>query len=324
MIKGKTTDALMRFLRNKHRIKIGGSKDKRELLNMGYFHGYKGYRFIKKSGRRIPFTKFDELIAIYQFDAELKALFYPNIMLIETALKNYTLDTIIRHSSAVFDSIYANLLNDYKQQATGNNKYKKKMKSRLELKDKIHSAISYNYISNKPVIQHYFHNNNPVPIWAIFEVITFGVFGNFIHCLNKDVRIKIAKSLNLHNTSINQNGRILEDIIFLLTDLRNAVAHNGIVFDCRYKQSEQSARLLQYIQAETSVSNIRFDHIVDYLVVQIYLLKKLGIQKRKLRRLIKRFQTESERLRKHIPLPVYTSIMGSDLRRKLTELSDFL
>lgn len=291
---------------------------------MGYFHGYKGYRFIKNSRNRISFTHFDELIAVYQFDAELKSLFYPNIMLIETALKNYTLDTIIGYGSADFDIIFMDLLNDYKQHATGNSKYKKKMKRRLELKDKIHSAITYNYISNKPVIQHYFHSNTPVPLWAIFEVITFGVFGNFIHCLNKNVRIEIAKDLNLHNTSNNQNGRIIEDIIFLLTDLRNAVAHNGIVFDCRYKQSEQPGRLLQYIQAETNVSNIKFDHVIDYLVIQIYLLKKIGIQKRKLRRLIRKFQTESEVLRKQIPLPVYNSIMGSDLRKKIKEISEFL
>jgi CRISPR/Cas system CSM-associated protein Csm4 (group 5 of RAMP superfamily) len=65
MVKGKTTNGLMRTLRDKHGINIGGSTHKKELLNMGYFHGYKGYRFIRNSGNRIPFTQFDELIAIY-------------------------------------------------------------------------------------------------------------------------------------------------------------------------------------------------------------------------------------------------------------------
>lgn len=40
----KTTDGLMRHLRNTG-ISIVGSTQKRNLLNTGYFHGYKGYRF---------------------------------------------------------------------------------------------------------------------------------------------------------------------------------------------------------------------------------------------------------------------------------------
>lgn len=43
----KTTDALMRHLRTSG-ISIQESKQKRQLINTGYFHGYKGYRFFWK------------------------------------------------------------------------------------------------------------------------------------------------------------------------------------------------------------------------------------------------------------------------------------
>lgn len=42
----KTTDGLMRHLRESG-IDISGSLQKRQLINTGYFHGYKGYRFLK-------------------------------------------------------------------------------------------------------------------------------------------------------------------------------------------------------------------------------------------------------------------------------------
>jgi len=45
-MKVKTTNALMKYLRDKHKIAIGNSKDKRNLINIGYYHGYKGYRYI--------------------------------------------------------------------------------------------------------------------------------------------------------------------------------------------------------------------------------------------------------------------------------------
>ena len=38
----KTTDGLMRHLCDSG-VQINGSKQKRQLLNTGYFHGYKGY-----------------------------------------------------------------------------------------------------------------------------------------------------------------------------------------------------------------------------------------------------------------------------------------
>ena len=62
---------------------------------MGYYHGFKGYRFIGQSENRIQFSNFDEVVGIYEFDSNLKALLYPRIMFIETAIKNYTLNTLI-------------------------------------------------------------------------------------------------------------------------------------------------------------------------------------------------------------------------------------
>lgn len=75
-------------------ISISGSSQKRKLMNIGYYHGYKGYRYINTPSNHVPYTKFEELVAVYEFDAGLKSLFYPNVMLIETAVKNYVLDIL--------------------------------------------------------------------------------------------------------------------------------------------------------------------------------------------------------------------------------------
>ncbi|MEC2233982.1 Abi family protein [Bacillus subtilis] len=230
MVKGKTTNGLMRHLRETHGISVNGTKHKKELLNMGYYHGYKGYRFIRQSTNRIPYNNFDEIAAVYQFDLNLKALFYPNIMLIETALKNYTLETLIKLGPVDFEYIFSHLLNDYKKHPAGSKDYRKKMKNRLALRNKINNAIAYNYSEQKAVIQHFFHTNKPIPLWAIFEVISLGEFGFFLQCLNQTTRTEIAKDLGMHTTSHNQDGRIVEQIIFLIKELRNSVAHNSVVW----------------------------------------------------------------------------------------------
>ena len=43
--RGKSFDSLMRHIRNSHNIEIKGSEDKKRLVNIGYYHGYKGYKF---------------------------------------------------------------------------------------------------------------------------------------------------------------------------------------------------------------------------------------------------------------------------------------
>ena len=53
-------------------------------MNIGYYHGYKGYRYINTPSNHVPYTKFEELVAVYEFD----------VMLIETAVKNYVLDIL--------------------------------------------------------------------------------------------------------------------------------------------------------------------------------------------------------------------------------------
>ncbi len=229
----KSTDSLMRYLRITHNISISGSNHKRHLKNIGYYHGYKGYRFIRKPTDKILFNNFDEVIAINSFDMQLKTLLYPNIMFIETALKNYVLEIILDETKTEsFNVIYESLLNEYKSHQIGSHNYKDSIKKRLNLYNKIHSTLSRDYSMNKQVVQHYYHKDLPVPIWAIFEIISLGEFGHFVSCITPSVKIKIGISLDF-NQSCNANGKLLENAIYLLQDLRNSIAHNDVIFDTR-------------------------------------------------------------------------------------------
>lgn len=322
-MEGKTTRDLMKVLQEKHGIHI--QEDKQQaLLNMGYFHGFKGYRFIKESDNRIQYSNFDEVIAIYQFDKKVKTIFYPYIMQIETALKNITLDTIIGLASADFAYVFENLLNDYKKHTPGDKDFKKKMKNRLELRNIIYNTISYNYRMNQSIIQHFIHKNKPVPLWAIFEVISLGDFGFFIHCLNEEARVNIAKSLSIYSESHDQKVRVLEDMIFLIKDFRNAVAHDGVVFDCRFQLTPPPNRCIQFLQSETAIDNITFEVIIDYVILHIYLMNNIGSPQKDIQRLIRTFTVASERLRKKLPASIYSSIMGKDVSNKMMSLKSLV
>ena len=92
---------------------------------MGYYHGYKGYRYINTPSNKVPYTEFEELVSVYDFDAQLKSLFYPYVMFIETALKNYVLDILVTSTNSEnFIVIYNQLLDNYKMFSVTGKTYK--------------------------------------------------------------------------------------------------------------------------------------------------------------------------------------------------------
>lgn len=320
----KTINALMIYLRNKHGIKISGSSQKRKLRNIGYYHGYKGYRFIRTPSQRIPYTDFNQIMAINTFDMNLKALFYPQVMFIETALKNYVLECILKHANTeCFHTIFETLLTDYKNFSVGSPQYKKALCKRLDLRNKFYNVLSRDFRNNKRVVQHFYHKDKAVPIWAIFEVISLGEFGNFVSCLDINIKREISRSLNF-NQSCDSNGKLTQSVIFIIKDLRNSIAHNDVIFDTRFKSSSPSNSLIRCLNSDTNINNITFDTIVDYLILIIYILSNLCISKTEMKKIITRFENTIEELRNQIPISIYSRILYTDTRNKLNLLKTFI
>ncbi|MCM3364791.1 Abi family protein [Niallia sp. MER TA 168] len=324
---GKQTDALMRHLRDNKHININGSKQKKELLSMGYYHGYKGYRFIKNSGNPIAYTDFNQLLAVYTFDMNLKALFYSPIMTIETALKNYTIDTLAffsKQNNLDIEYAFKNFLDDYKSEPVGSRNYNIKMKDRLKLRSKIDNEMSYKYSKNE-IVTHFLHNGDSMPLWALFEILDMGNFGLFLKCLNQTIKIKNCQNLKLTHGSMVTDGTLVQNIIFCLKELRNSVAHNNVIFDCRFAGNTHATNAVKaYVNVETGISNVDFTFLIDYFILIILLLKKLGKTKTELRRIVKSFSDEAQVLKATIPNSLYDSILGTNLNTKLSGLSSYI
>ncbi len=324
MARVKNINSLMKYLRDEHNIKIDGTRHKQKLKNIGYYHGFKGYRFIKTPSQRIVFNSFDELLSIYEFDMNLKSLFYPQLMFTETALKNHVLEVILKHCKVeCYDTIFEGYLTNYKTYDTGSNNYKDAIKKRLRLRNKVYNALTRSYANNKQVVQHFYHKDKPAPIWAIFEIISLGEFGDFVSCANSEIKRDISKSLNL-NQSYDPNGQLSESIIYVVKDLRNAVAHNDVIFDTRFKSSSIRKPLGKSIETDTNVNNITFETIIDYLILLLYIQKKLKKTKTELKKIYKEFEQEIERFRKQVPINIYNKIFYTDTRNKLQKLKEYL
>ena len=53
-----------------------------DLRNIGYYHGYKGYRFVRKSGNLINFTAFGQIVDLNNFDMQLMQIIIINVYIL--------------------------------------------------------------------------------------------------------------------------------------------------------------------------------------------------------------------------------------------------
>ena len=275
----KDFSGLIEHLKTEHDLPVAPNQE-RDLHNIGYYHGYKGYRFIRKAGNKINFTAFSQVVALNEFDIQLKALFYPGLMFIENALKNYVLEaTLDECKSEKLSDVYKNGLTYYKEFKAGTPDYKKEFKRRMDLEMKISTALTRDYMAGKEIEQHFYNSDREIPIWAAFESLSLGEFGTFFMCSNKNIRLAVSKALSLP-TNLNSDGFLLSDMIFALKSLRNAIAHNGVIFDTRFATSPVGNRIKRLLENEFSIQQIDFNYIVSYVALVTYLLKKFGETRR--------------------------------------------
>lgn len=323
----KTIDGLMRHLRNNN-ISISGSSQKRQLMNTGYFHGYKGYRFFKTSSNRLPFVSYDEVYSTIQYDSKLKSLIYGKMMFIETAIKNIALESIlIKSNSESIQDMYNKAVSGYNNAPVGSTPEirKKYQQNKLNLENAIQSNLARAYKSNNSKITHFYNNGySGVPIWALFEIMTMGDLGQLLSCLTFDVRDDISRRLGLINVSIDTDRQLIYKYIYTLKDLRNAVAHNAVVFDTRFSKIEPTKAMKLYLKQEIGLPYVNFKTIGDYIILMCHYLKILKVPKVEIKAFIREFEKITEEYKNSVNSNVVKKVIHPDLSSRMSILKKYI
>lgn len=323
----KKTEALIRHLRDSG-IAIRGQKQKRQLINTGYFHGYKGYRFFGNAQKRLPFTSYNEVYATIQYDSNLKAMLYGKMMFIETAVKNIVLESIlVNANSESIQDMYDKVVSGYNNaplSATVEQK-RKLQQNKLNLQNSIQASLAYAYKRNNPKITHFYNNigYSDVPVWALFEIMTMGDLGNLLSCLTYDVRDDISRRLSL-NTSCDTDRQLIYKYIYTLKDLRNAIAHNAVVFDTRFRTIDPTNAMKQCLILEVGLPYVNFKTIGDYIILMCYYLKMLKVPKREIKAFIREFEKITDNYRKAVSSEVAEMVIHPDLASRMNILKNYL
>lgn len=143
--------------------------------------------------------------------------------------------------------------------------------------------------------------------------------GHFVSCLNKRCRANISKKIGVRQSD-DSNAMMPQRLIYATKDLRNAIAHNDVIFDCRFKAGNIDRQVGNAISNATGVTGLTFETITDYLVLVVYQLKLFKVTKTEMKQLISRFEQVVELLHNNVPASLFNRIIRTDNNSKITQL----
>lgn len=163
-----------------------------------------------------------------------------------------------------------------------------------------------------------------VPLWALFEIFTMGDFGFLLSCLKFTTRDSISKAMGLDDIAIDTNRELVYKYIYTIKDLRNAIAHNAVIFDTRFRKIDPTPAMKTYLKQKLSLPYVNFKTIGDYLFLVCYYLKLLGVTKTEIKAFIRDFQHIINDYKNSVNAQVYSMVIHPDLISRVESVKNII
>ena len=198
-------------------------------------------------------------------------------------------------------------------------------KKKLSLQKSIQSNLAYAYERKNPKITHFYNNIGyaDVPVWALFEIMTLGDFGQLLSCLTFDVRNDISRRLGF-NRAVDTNRELVYKYIYTLKDLRNAIAHNAVIFDTRFRKIDPTRAMKECLKIEIGLPYVNFKTIGDYIILMCYYLKLLKVSKTEIKAFIRKFEKITNDYKNSVSPEVAQIVIHPDLATRMRILKNFV
>lgn len=201
------------------------------LAQIGYFSLIGGYKtpFKKPTTQKYKDgTRFEDIVALYHFDENLRELFLKYILKVERHIRA----SLSYHFTEKYGESQAMYLNsaNYSQ----NGKYANGIQKLIETLDKL-----ANRNSDYPYINHQRKVYGNVPLWVLINGVTFGSLSKFYKFTTQDIQSKVARNFE----KVNQKQ--LEQYLGVMTKFRNVCAHGERLYSYKTRDDIPDTALHQ-------------------------------------------------------------------------------
>jgi abortive infection bacteriophage resistance protein len=211
-------------LRNEKQLIISDTAYAEKVLErLSYYSLIGGYKDLFKnptSGKYIYGVTFEELVAFYYFDDELRSLFLKYILHVERHIKSmlsyYFSEKYGENQSAYLDE------NNYNLTQRNQHEIQKLIQS---LKKSISLPTRYTYI------YHHIKKYRNVPLWVAMNALTFGQVSKMYQYATTDIRTKVSKNFD------GITEKQLHQFITILARCRNECAHGERLYSFCIKEA---------------------------------------------------------------------------------------
>lgn len=229
------------------------------LLRENYFF-ISGYRhlFLKSSKDRmfIPGSEFKEIYALFNFDRQIRNIFFKNILIVENNAKSIFSYQLSR-KYGIKEKDYLNPSNfdrtsDKSRQV---NDLLKKIKRQIRINGGQHSAT-----------MHYISNYGYVPFWVVVKVLSFGLISELYTVMKKEDQKEVAEVYDI-------SSDCLMIYLQILANFRNLCAHEDILYDHRTQKMIEDTKYHVYLDIPRTDGEYIYGK--DDLFALVLILKQL-------------------------------------------------
>lgn len=210
-------EAQIHYLETDKNLRIPDHEYAKTMLKrIGYFSLIGGYKLPFKNPTTQKYqdgTRFEDIVALYHFDENLRELFLKYILKIE------------RHIRALLSYHFTEKYGEQQSEYLNPANYAMSHKNADGI-NRLVSALGKlaNHNSDYPYINHQRQAYGNVPLWVLFNGVTFGSLSKFYGFTTQDIQSKVAKNFD----KVNQKQ--LEQYLSVITKYRNVCAHGERLF----------------------------------------------------------------------------------------------
>lgn len=292
----KTYRQQLSILRSRGLNVSKNGKPMRILENENYYKIINGYKdpFIDNSvinaEQYCINANFSEIVALYNFDREIRFIFLKSILILETKIKSiiaYEFSKSFGHDNYLKKSAF----NDLKHTSTKPNILYDRNRQISELIAGMQKYIADESMK-KEYIKHYLYEYGYVPLWVLINTITLGSISKFFHLMQDKEKFNVSKKFNVRIEELDQYLKVLSIV-------RNICAHDERLYNLFLHNSNNGnidiADTIYHQNLAITKTNQRYEKGKNDLFAIVISLKAL-LPSKEFKKFIKSLSEEIEKL----------------------------